>query len=86
MPVTMIMLVAPVLRIASTSSCMPAVVNPAPPQLPPSRQQAQAVGVLLPSSGWGSLYGSNKTALLDLKRCATDVQKAGLWSRSAIGF
>src|SRR5207237_9367847 len=78
------MFVAPVLRMAVTISCMPATVNPAPPQLPPSRQQLQAEVVLLPPSGWGSLYGSNKTALLFLKRCATDDQKALLWSRSAI--
>src|SRR5258708_40305810 len=80
----MMTLVAPVLRMAVTISCIPATVKPAPPQLPPSRQQLQAAVVLLPPSGWGSLYGSNKTELLPLNRLATPDQNAGLWSRSAI--
>src|SRR5882762_8080890 len=80
----MMMLVAPVLRMAFTISCIPATVKPAPPQSPPSLHQLQCAVELLPPSGWGSLYGSNNTELLTLKRLATPDQKAGLWSRSAI--
>ncbi len=79
------MLVAPVPRMAVTSSCMPAATNGTPAQIPPSRQHRQASGVFLPSSGYGSLYGSKRTALLSLKRKATDCQNAGVWSRSAMG-
>src|SRR5438093_13397074 len=65
-PPSMMTLVAPVPRTASTSSCIPAAVKLTPRQDPPSRQQRQASGVSELLSGNGSLNKSKITLVLPL--------------------
>src|SRR5256886_10485830 len=70
-PPTMITLVAPVPRTASTSSCIPAAWKVMPLQVPPSRQQRHASGVSALLSGNGSLNRSKITRSLPLYAAAT---------------
>src|SRR3989442_15580027 len=77
-PALRITLVAPVLRTASTSSCIPAAWKVMPLQVPPSRQQRQASGVSALLSGNGSLNRSKITRLLPLKAAATWRQNSGV--------
>src|SRR2546430_10483279 len=63
-PPSMITLVAPVPRTASTSSCIPAAWKVMPLQVPPSRQQRHASGVSELLSGNGSLNRSKITRSL----------------------
>jgi len=60
-----------------TSVCIPATAYGVPAQTPPSRQHDQEML-------YGSLKRSKMTALLLLKVVATELQKAGAWSASAI--
>src|SRR5437879_10182663 len=79
-PPTMITLVAPVPRTASTSSCIPAAWKLMPLQLPPSRQQRHASGVSELLSGNGSLNRSKITRSLPLYAVATCLQNSGVRS------
>src|SRR5579875_1302040 len=79
----MITLVAPVARTVLTSVCMPATAKG-------TSVQGLALAAVLPLSQQsqlvvkGSLYRSKITDELLLKVLATEVQKAGAWSRSGM--
>src|SRR5450759_2751893 len=70
-PPSMITFVAPVVRTAVTSSCIPAAWYVIPLHVPPSRQQRQASGVSRLLSGKGSLNRSKMTALFPLNAVAS---------------
>src|SRR5437016_12447686 len=84
-PPSIMTFVAPVLRIVSTSSCIPAAWKLTPVQVPPSRQQRHASGVSELLSGKGSLNRSKITRLLLAYAAATSLQNCGVWSRLGIG-
>src|SRR3984893_13313356 len=90
-PPAMIGCVAPVLRTAFTSACMPAEVQAAPTPLPgltvqPFSQHAQGSLVeAFPVSRNGSLNRSKTTDASVLNAVATLDQNAGAWSASAMG-
>src|SRR6266851_2757651 len=83
-------LVAPVARTVVTSVCMPAAAKGTSAQglaltaVLPFFQQDQALGLLPVLPVNGSLKRSKITAELLLNVLATEVQKAGAWSRSGI--
>src|SRR3990172_2772136 len=90
MPPASTTLRAPVDRTAAMSSFMPAATYGRPEFTdvnvqPPLRQHDQARRVSVSAYGNGSLKRSNTTARRPANAAATDLQKAGLWSRSGIG-
>src|SRR5256885_5722875 len=80
--------VAPVWRIADTSSCIPAAANGAPdsltPHAPPSCQHVHAFAVSLLPSGNGSLNSSRITVPFPRNAVATELQNASEGSRSGM--
>src|SRR5437588_799316 len=73
----MITLVAPALRTAFTSSCIPAAWKVIPRQLPPSHQQRHAAGVSALLTGIGSLSGSLTTFARQVRIAGTEADSDG---------